>query len=253
MADRSLRDEIDEEEWRVRVDLAACYRLAAMFGWTDLVFTHITARVPGPVGHYLINPLGLFFDEVTASNLVKISKDGEIICDPTGLGYNHAGFVIHGAVHEARPDVAAVVHLHTIAGVAVSCQAQGVLPLNQVALVIDAAYHDYEGLALDMGERRRLAANLGGRNHMVLRNHGLLTCGRTVAHAFLHMYEMQRACEIQIAAQSGGGDLVFPPDHVRERLMGQAEGVQDLSNLTARLAWPALLRRLDRLDLSYRD
>lgn len=249
---RSLRDEVSPEEWRVRTDLAACYRLAAMFGWVDLVFTHISARVPG--GHdYLINPLGLFFEEVTASNLVRITPQGEIVTDTTGLGYNHAGFVIHGAIHEARPEVEAVVHLHTIAGVAVSCQAEGLLPLNQVALTMDVGYHDYEGLALDMDERQRLAANIGQRNHMVLRNHGLLTCGRTVAHGFLHMYEMQRACEIQVAALSGGRPLVIPPAPVQDRFRTQITGVQDLSNLTARLAWPALLRRLDQQDPSYKD
>jgi ribulose-5-phosphate 4-epimerase/fuculose-1-phosphate aldolase len=240
-----------EAEWAVRVDLAACYRLAALFGWDDLIFTHMTARVPG-TADYLINPMGLMFDEVNASNLVRIAADGRIVEDSTGLGYNVAGFVIHGAVHEARPDVACVVHLHPKAGVAVSCQAEGLLPISQAALTLDVAYHDYEGLALDLDERERLREHLGQRNHMIMRNHGLLTCGATVGAAFLALYDLQRACELQILAQSGGARLTTPSEAVRARLAQQIAPPYDLPALTERLAWPALLRRLDRVDPSYK-
>ena len=239
-------------EWAVRVDLAACYRLAALFGWDDLIFTHMTARVPG-TADYLINPMGLMFDEVEASNLIRITPEGEVVEDKTGLGYNVAGFVIHGAVHEARPDVACVTHLHPLAGVAVSCQEDGLLPLSQAALILDVAYHDYEGLALDMDERERLTAHLGQRNHMIMRNHGLLTCGATVGGAFLNLFDLQRACEIQLAAQAGGARLAFPIQAVRSRLSQQIKPPYDLSALTERLAWPALLRRLDQVDQTYKQ
>ncbi len=247
-----LHNAVSEAEWAVRVDLAACYRLAALFGWDDLIFTHMTARLPG-TSDYLINPMGLMFDEVDASNLVRITSQGRIVEDRTGLGYNVAGFVIHGAVHEARPDVACVVHLHPAAGVAVSCQEEGLLPISQAALTLDVAYHDYEGLALDMEERKRLREHLGQRNHMIMRNHGLLTCGATVGAAFLNLYDLQRACEIQLAAQAGGARLAVPSAAVRGRLREQIAPPYDLSALTERLAWPALLRRLNKLDPSYRQ
>lgn len=246
-----LRNRVSEAEWAVRVDLAACYRLAALFGWDDLIFTHMTARVPD-TSDYLINPMGLMFDEVDASNLIRITADGDIVEDRTGLGYNVAGFVIHGAVHEARPDVACVVHLHPTAGVAVSCQEDGLLPISQAALTLDVAYHDYEGLALDMDERQRLSEHLGQRNHMIMRNHGLLACGATVGGAFLNLYDLQRACEIQLTAQAGGARLATPSLAVRTRLKQQIAPPYDLSEMTERLAWPALLRRLDKLDPGYK-
>ena len=254
MADQgesTLRDRVSESEWAVRLDLAACYRLASLFGWDDLVFTHMTARVPG-TSDYLINPMGLMFDEVLASNLLKISADGEILQDQTGLGFNRAGFIIHGAVHEARPDVACVAHLHPIAGVAISCLEEGLLPLSQAALTLDVAYHDYEGLALDMDERERLRDHLGARNHLIMRNHGLLTCGPTVAAAFLNMYDLQRACEIQLAAQGAGAKLGFPSPAVQARLKQQIAPPYDLPALTERLGWPALLRKLEKLDPAYK-
>jgi ribulose-5-phosphate 4-epimerase/fuculose-1-phosphate aldolase len=251
-APQVLSNAMSDAEWAVRVDLAACYRLTALFGWDDLIFTHMTARVPG-ASDYLINPMGLMFDEVDASNLVRITSEGAIVEDRTGLGYNVAGFVIHGAVHEARPEVACVVHLHPAAGVAVSCQEEGLLPISQAALTLDVAYHDYEGLALDMEERERLREHLGQRNHMIMRNHGLLTCGATVGGAFLNLYDLQRACEIQVIAQAGSGRLAVPSAAVRERLRKQIAPPYDLSSLTERLAWPALLRRLDKLDPSYKQ
>jgi ribulose-5-phosphate 4-epimerase/fuculose-1-phosphate aldolase len=249
---RSVRDRVSPEEWTTRVDLAACYRLAALLGWDDLVFTHMTARVPG-ASEYLINPLGLMFDEVDASSLVRITADGEVVLDPTGLGYNRAGFVIHGAVHEARPDVACVLHLHPLAGVAVSCLEEGLLPLSQAALTLDVAYHAYEGLALDLEERERLVDNLGDRNHMIMRNHGLLTCGATVGAAFLAMYDLQRACEIQLAALGAARPLHFPSAAVQARVKQQILPPWDLPGLTERLGWPALLRRLEKVDPGYRN
>ena len=249
---RPVRERVTPDEWAARVDLAACYRLAALYGWDDLVFTHMTARVPG-ASDYLINPLGLMFDEVDASSLVRISADGDILEDPTGLGYNRAGFVIHGAVHEARPDVACVLHLHPTAGVAVSCLDEGLLPLSQAALTLDVAYHEYEGLALDLEERARLTQNLGSRNHLIMRNHGLLTCGATVGAAFLNMFDLQRACEIQLAALSAGRPLRMPSVAVQDRLKQQIQPPWDLPALTERLGWPALIRRLDKLDPGYRN
>lgn len=249
---RSVRERVSPQEWAVRVDLAACYRLAAMLGWDDLVFTHMTARVPGG-SEYLINPLGLLFDEVDASSLLRIAADGEILEDPTGLGYNKAGFVIHGAVHEARPEVACVLHLHPLAGVAVSCLDEGLLPLSQAALTLDVAYHEYEGLALDLDERERLVANLGPRNQMIMRNHGLLTCGATVGGAFLAMYDLQRACEIQLAALSAGRALRMPSSAVRARVKQQILPPWDLPGLTESIGWPALLRRLEKMDPGYRN
>jgi ribulose-5-phosphate 4-epimerase/fuculose-1-phosphate aldolase len=250
-APRTVREQVSAAEWAVRVDLAACYRLAALFRWDDLVFTHMTARVPG-TADYLINPLGLMFDEVDASSLVRITADGEIALDATGLGYNRAGFVIHGAVHEGRPDVACVLHLHPTAGVAVSCLHEGLLPLSQAALTLDVAYHEYEGLALDLEERERLVANLGARNHLIMRNHGLLTCGATVGAAFLAMFDLQRACVIQLAALSAGRPLRALSAAVQSRVKQQILPPWDLPGLTERLGWPALLRRLEKVDPGYR-
>jgi ribulose-5-phosphate 4-epimerase/fuculose-1-phosphate aldolase len=248
---RSVRDRVSAEEWQVRIDLAACYRLCNMLGWEDLIFTHISARVPGTDGQYLINPYGLLFDEVTASSLVKIAADGAILEDAFGLGYNPGGFTIHGAVHEGRADAHCVIHLHTVHGVAVSCQRDGLLPLQQGAMMIapGLAYHDYEGIALDLDERSRLIANLGERNHMILRNHGLLTVGATVGQAFARMYALDRACEIQIAAQAGNATIA-PAHAVLDKVT--AQGRPAGKDETAALAWQAYLRRLDRKDASYK-
>jgi ribulose-5-phosphate 4-epimerase/fuculose-1-phosphate aldolase len=252
LAKPPVRDRVSADEWSVRVDLAACYRLAALLGWDDLVFTHMTARVPG-ASDYLINPLGLMFDEVDASSLLRISAEGQILEDPTGLGYNRAGFVIHGAVHEARPEVACVLHLHPTAGVAVSCLEEGLLPISQAALTLEVAYHEYEGLALDLEERERLTQDLGQRNHLIMRNHGLLTCGTTVGAAFLNMFDLQRACEIQLAALGAGRPLRMPSAAVQDRVKQQIQPPWDLPTMTESLGWPALIRRLDRLDPGYRN
>src|SRR5712692_8690617 len=199
----SVRDQVSKDEWEVRVNLAAGYRLIALYGWDDLVFTHLSARVPGPEHHFLINPYGLMFDEITASNLVKVDLDGLIVME-TPYKINPAGFTIHGAIHAAREDALCVMHTHTIYGIAVSAQERGLLPVSQPALfpLASIAYHDYEGLALNEAEKPRLVADLGASNSLILRNHGLLTVGGTAAEAFLSMYSLQRACEIQILAQS---------------------------------------------------
>jgi ribulose-5-phosphate 4-epimerase/fuculose-1-phosphate aldolase len=243
---------VSAEEWQQRVDLAACYRLVALFGWDDLVFTHISARVPGPEHHFLINPYGLTFDEVTASSLVKVDLDGRKVLD-TPYDVNPAGFSIHSAVHGARDDARCVLHVHSINGVAVSAQEEGVLPLSQHSIFVLAslAYHDYEGVALEADERPRLVRDLGDKRFLMLRNHGLLTVGRSVAEAFVAMYFFETACTIQVRACAGPS---------RARRIGDAivQGAQrqwDQVTLGAGggLAWPALLRRLDRIDAGYRE
>jgi ribulose-5-phosphate 4-epimerase/fuculose-1-phosphate aldolase len=248
----SVREIVSAQEWAVRTELAACYRLAAMFGWDDLIFTHMSVRVPGTEHEYLLNPMGLLFEEVTASALVKVKADGEVILDQTGLGINPGGFVIHGAVHAARADAACVIHLHTIESVAVSCQRDGLLPLQQGALMLasDLAYHDYEGVALDVDERARLNANLGQRNYMLLRNHGLLTVGASVGETFVRAYSLQRACQIQIAAQAGGAALTIPSAEVRDKVARQSRPKGP--NPSTLLAWSALRRRLDRTTEDYK-
>lgn len=245
----SVRDQVSAEEWQLRVELAAAYRLVALFGWDDLVFTHISARVPGVQGDhghaFLINPYGLFFEEITASSLVKVDADGVPLMD-SPFPVNPAGFVIHSAVHGARHDAGCVVHTHTVAGVAVSAQEEGLLSITQQSCfpLVKLAYHGYEGLALREAEKARLVADLGDANQMILRNHGLLTCGRGVPEAFLAMYRLQRACEIQIAAQAGGGRLIRVPQDIVDGMPEQAREVS--KGLGAHLAWPGLLRRLDR-------
>ena len=248
----SVRERVSDEEWAIRVDLAACYRLIAMYGWDDLVFTHISARVPGPDEHFLINAYGMLFEEMTASSLVKVNLEGEKVLD-SPYPVNPAGFVIHSAVHEARPEVACVVHTHTKAGVAVSAQADGLLPISQISLFAYAtlAYHDYEGVALNDEEKPRLVADLGDKNALILRNHGLLTTGASIPDAFLMMYALETACQTQVLAQSSGAKLVQVPKPIVEGIQAQAEIV--LKGLGGQLAWPGLLRKLDRLDPSFRD
>ncbi|MFN2460547.1 MAG: class II aldolase/adducin family protein [Candidatus Velthaea sp.] len=247
----SIRDRVSAEEWQIRVDLAACYRLVASYGWDDLVFTHISARVPGPEHHFLINPYGMLFEEITASSLVKVDRDANILLD-NGYPINPAGFTIHGAVHAAREDALCVVHVHAQNGVAVSAQKNGLLPISQQALVVlsSLAYHDYEGIALNEDEKPRLVRDLGDRNFLVLRNHGLLTIGPTVADAFLAMYTLETACTIQIKAQAGGGELITIADPILRGIAAQVKAVT--RNAGGMLAWPGLLRRLDRRDPSFR-
>jgi ribulose-5-phosphate 4-epimerase/fuculose-1-phosphate aldolase len=244
--------DMSDAERALRVDLAACYRLVSLYRWEDLVFTHISARIPGPAHHFLINPYGMLFDEITASSLVKVDLHGEKVSE-SPYPVNPAGFVIHSAIHAAREDVTCVVHTHTAAGVAVAAQKAGLLPISQQATVVLASlsYHDYEGIALNADEKPRLVRDLGQSLHMILRNHGLLTVGPTIADAFVGMYALQRACEIQVLAQGNGAELtpVNPRilEGVKDRLLAGTQG------LGGALAWPALLRRLDRIDPGYRN
>ena len=237
-----------DAEWKVRCDLAAAYRLVALFGWDDLVFTHISARVPGPDHHFLINPYGWLFEEITASSLVKVGLDGQKV-GPSEAVVNPAGFTIHSAVHEAREDAFCVLHLHTVDGVAVSCQEEGLLPVNQTAMLLNGqlAYHEYEGVALNHDERPRLVADLGGSNVMILRNHGTMSVGHSVAAAFSFMYFLERACSIQIAAQAGG-KLRTPREDIQSVVEAQSKSMSHAADM---LVWPALLRRLNRINPGY--
>ncbi|MGI9202787.1 MAG: class II aldolase/adducin family protein [Woeseiaceae bacterium] len=248
----SARGAVSDEEWAVRVNLAACYRLIALYGWDDLVFTHISARVPGPDEHFLINAYGMMFEEMTASALVKVDLDGNIVSE-TPYEINPAGFTIHSAVHAARDDAGCVLHTHTKAGVAVSAQAEGLRPLSQISLLPYASlsYHDYEGIALNEDEKPRLVADLGVNNFLVLRNHGLLTVGGSIADAFLYMYVLETACQTQLAAQSAGVALVEIDATIVAGIKAQVELVT--RGMGGELAWPGLLRKLDRSDGSYRN
>lgn len=248
----NIREQVSAEEWQARVDLAAAYRLVALYGWDDLIFTHISARVPGADHHFLLNPYGMMFDEVTASSLVKVDLDGTIVMDTPHV-INPAGFTIHSAVHAAREDALCVVHLHTEYGIAVSAQKQGLLPLSQQSMfpLASLAYHDYEGLALNEEEKPRLVTDLGDKNYLILRNHGLLTIGESAAEAFLSMYILESACRIQILAQSGGSELHQVPDPIIGLTAKQLSAVT--VGQGAQLTWPGLLRKLDRVDPSYRD
>jgi ribulose-5-phosphate 4-epimerase/fuculose-1-phosphate aldolase len=248
----SVKQQVSAEEWQVRVDLAAAYRLVALYGWDDLIFTHLSARVPGPEHHFLINPYGMMFEEITASSLVKVDLDGKIVM-PSPYFVNPAGFTIHSAVHAAREDALCVIHLHTHYGIAVSALKNGLLPVSQQSLLALASlgYHNYEGLALNEDEKPRLVADLGSCTSMILRNHGLLTVGRTPAEAFLAMYILESACRIQILAQSGGGELQTVSPSIIDTVASQQNAVT--LGQGAQLAWPGLLRKLDRVDGSYRE
>jgi len=252
VAKASIQQRVGPEEWEARVNLAAAYRLAAHFRMTDLIYTHISARVPGPEHHFLINAFGQLWDEISASTLVKVTLEGEIVEDPTGYGFNRAGYVIHSAVHGARPDVECVMHTHTQAGIAVSAQEQGLLPISQHAMRFtgSVAYHDYEGLALDLDEQKRLVRDLGSHKAMILRNHGLLTCGASIPETFDLMYYLERACQTQIAALGGGAKLRIPPAAVAEKTAAQFKA---LPYKPKRPEWKALLRMLDKSDPSYKQ
>ena len=248
----NVRELVSAEEWQVRVDLAAAYRLVAEYGWDDLVFTHISARVPGPEHHFLINPYGMMFEEITASSFVKVDLEGRIVME-SDYHINPAGFTIHSAVHAAREDALCVMQLHTDCGIAVSAQEKGLLPISQQSLFVLASlgYHDYEGLALNDEEKPRLVADLGNKTFLILRNHGLLTVGRTVADAFLSMFLLERACRIQILAQSGGGTLIPIPSSILAQIPAQEAVVT--KGGPGRLVWPGLLRKLDRMNANYQD
>ena len=246
----SLQASVSPEEWQLRCDLAACYRLVASYGWSDLVFTHISARIPGPEHRFLINPYGMLFEEITASSLIVVDQQGNKLTE-SPFPVNPAGFVIHSAIHAVRDDAQCVLHTHTRAGVAVSAQKSGVLPISQQSTFVLAslAYHDYEGVALRDDEKPRLQNDLGQANFLMLRNHGLLTVGTSIADAFLHMYIFEATCSIQIAAQAGGDLTKVDPQIV--------EGIADsthkqTSGMGGAFIWPAMLRKLDRLDPAYR-
>jgi ribulose-5-phosphate 4-epimerase/fuculose-1-phosphate aldolase len=248
----SIKNTVSAAEWQTRVELAAVYRLVALFGWDDLIFTHISARVPDEEGHFLINPYGFLFEEITASSLVKVNLLGEIVSDSSHF-INPAGFTIHSAVHEARHDVGCVLHTHSLYGVAVSAHKEGLLPISQTSLFpqMGLSYHDYEGVALNAEEKPRLVADLGTNNFMILRNHGLLTCGKNMAEAFLGMYILEATCRIQILAQSGGKELVEVHPQIVSGIKAQAEMVT--KGMGGDLVFPALLRKLDRIDASFRN
>ncbi len=246
-----------EAEWQTRVDLAAAYRLVELFGMSDSIYTHISARVPGEEGHFLINPYGLWFDEVSASTLVKIDVNGAVVDDPADLGVNPAGFTIHSAVHMARHDAGCVLHTHTEAGVAVSCQVEGILPVNQWALQYygKVAYHAYEAIALDLDERQRLIADLGDKPVMVLRNHGLMTVGRSVSEAWKLMFNLERTCKAQLQLQASGAEIVPVPEAVREKTVGQYWKSYDkqAAGQEEDIEWTAFRRLLDRKSPGYKD
>ena len=242
-------------EQQVRIDLAACYRLVAMYGWDDLVFTHISARVPGPEHHFLINPYGMLFEEITASSLVKVDLSGQVI-GTSMYPVNPAGFTIHSAIHEVREDAHCVMHLHTLDGIAVASSQEGLVALNQTSQLVvnDLVYHDYEGVALDHAERPRLQHDLGHHNTLLLRNHGTLTVGRSCAEAFLRMYFLERACSMQVRTRTIaplGQDYPTAPEVIAKNAdLMKATNMTELAN---RLVWPGLLRKLDRVNPGYRD
>ncbi|MGE3418419.1 MAG: class II aldolase/adducin family protein [Bradyrhizobium sp.] len=252
---KSLPDGSPLDERAVREDLAACYRLAHHFRWTDLVYNHISARIPGCAHHFLLNPFGLAYEEVTASNLVKVDASGNLV-DGGSHVINKAAFVIHGAIHSIRPDVACVIHTHTIHGAAVSCLDDGFQPLTQGGMQFHEriAYHDYEGIAVDEAECARLAGDLGSHNAMILRNHGLITCGDSIGRAFSRMYYLEQACEVQLLAMSSGGRVRLAPADVRERTARQWERIDETTGTASELPeWSALRRWLDRNDPGYRE
>ena len=248
-----VREAVTEAEWETRVNLAAAYRLVALYGWDDLVFTHISARVPGSTPHFLINPYGMLFEEITASSLVKVDIDGQIVMD-TPYPISPAGFVIHSAIHAAREDAKCVLHIHSVNGIAVSAQRNGVLPISQPSTFVLAAlgYHDYEGLALNDEEKPRLVRDLGDHRFLILRNHGLLTVGETVADAFVNMYLLETVCAIQVRAQAGGSDLIPIDPRIIAGVKAQASKAT-MGVSPGALNWPGLLRKLDRIDPSYKS
>jgi ribulose-5-phosphate 4-epimerase/fuculose-1-phosphate aldolase len=247
-----VKSQVTALEWQYRVNLAACYRMVAHYGWDDLIFTHISARVPGPEHHFLINPYGMLFEEVTASSLIKVDLQGNKVM-PSEYDINPAGFVIHSAVHEARDDAQCVIHLHTMQGAAVSVLKSGLQAYSQQSLfaLASLSYHDYEGVALEPEEKKRLVADLGTTNFMILRNHGLLTCADSIEDAFLAMFILQRACEIQLMAQAAGEPLISINSKILAGIQAQASQVTKAAG--GKLAWPGILRKLDRMCPDYKD
>ena len=249
---QSVREQVGKEEWEARVNLAACYRLMHEFGMTEMIANHISARVPGTPDQFLINPYGMLYEEMTASSMIRIDIDGNILFNATEYGINQAGYVIHSAVHSARHDVDCVIHTHTLAGMAVSAMKTGLLPLAQTAMRFgDVAYHDYEGPALNLDERARLVADLRDREAMILRNHGLLTVGPSIPESFNNMFRLERACQLQVTTLSCNAEIILPPaEIVKQTQDGFKPGVRRRWGL---IEWPALLRKLDKIDPSYRD
>lgn len=251
---RSVREEVSPEEWESRVNLAACYRLTAAYGMTEMIANHISCRVPGTENQFLINPYGMLYEEIDASSLVKIDLDGNVIFNASDYGVNAAGFVIHSAVHMARHDVDCVAHTHTVAGMAVSAMECGLLPIAQTCMrFLHVAYHDFEGIADDPGERERLVQHLGNHEAMVLRNHGLLVVGTSIPAAFNVLFRMERACEVQVMALSCNTKLVTPSQKILEETYDRMKPRPNVPGLSGELAWPALLRKLDRMDPFYRN
>jgi ribulose-5-phosphate 4-epimerase/fuculose-1-phosphate aldolase len=244
--------EMSSAEWEARVELAACYRIFDMLGWTEMIFNHITLRLPGPERHFLINPYGLWYREVTASNLVKIDIDGNVI-GGSDWPVNRAGFVIHSAIHAARDDAHCIMHTHTTAGLAIACQQDGLRPDNFYSALLHGhvAYHDFEGVTTRDDEKPRLVRSLGSQNYLILRNHGLLTCGRSVPEAFLRMWTIERACQIQHAAQATGQPLIQLPEEVLARASTMPRQLEP-GDPTDRRLFAALLRRVDAIDQSYK-
>jgi ribulose-5-phosphate 4-epimerase/fuculose-1-phosphate aldolase len=247
-----VRRQVSAAEWQARVDLAAAYRLVALFGWDDLVFTHVSARVPGSEHHFLINPYGMMFEEITASSLVKIDIEGKKLLE-SPYEINPAGFIIHSCIHAARPEVSCIMHVHSVNGVAVSAQRDGLLPISQQSLFVlsSLAYHDYEGVALNADEQPRLVKDLGDKTYLMLRNHGLLTVGASPADAFLYMYMFESSCMIQVRAQSGGGGLIHIPRPILDGIRAAANQVT--RGLGSAVVWSGLLRKLDRMNPGYQE
>jgi ribulose-5-phosphate 4-epimerase/fuculose-1-phosphate aldolase len=251
---KSVREQVTPEEWSARVNLAAAYRLVALYGYTEMIANHISCRVPGHHDQFLINPYGMLYEEMNASSMIKVDVEGNTLFNQTDYNVNVAGFVIHSAIHMARHDVDCVAHTHTPAGMAVSAMECGLLPLTQTSMrFVHIAYHDFEGIADDLGERQRLVRDLGDHEAMVLRNHGLLVTGRTIPATFNLLYRMERACEIQVMALSCNTKLIIPSTEILEKTFDKVKPRVDRPNRNGDLAWPALLRKLDRVDPSYRN
>ncbi|MFN7086082.1 MAG: class II aldolase/adducin family protein [Burkholderiales bacterium] len=250
---KAVRDQVSKEEWEVRVDLAACYRLMHEFGMVEMIANHISARVPGTSDEFLINPYGMLYEEMTASSMIRIDIDGKVLFNATEYGINQAGYVIHSAIHGARHDVGCVIHTHTLAGMAVSAMKCGLLPIAQSSMrwAKGVAYHDYEGVAINLDERERLVRDLGDNDALILRNHGLLTCAPSIAECFNNHFRLERACQLQVMTLSCNTEIRLPPQEIVDHTWKSYQpGVRRRWGL---LEWPALLRKLDRIDPSYRD
>ena len=246
---KSVRDQVSAEEWQIRVDLAACYRLMAHYCMTEMIANHISMRLPGSHDEFLLNPYGMLYEQMTASSMIRIDVEGKVLFNATDYGINQAGYVIHSAIHKARHDVGCVIHTHTLPGMTVSAMKTGLLPLAQSAMrFLDVAYHDFEGVAIRLDEQERLVASLGMREAMVLRNHGLLTVGPTIAECFNNMWRLERACQLQVMALSCNTELQMPSP---ESIKFTHEAIRGLH--LGRREWPALLRKLDQIDPSFRD